>query len=207
MQIALFSLGLFFLSPILASPSSANLVGPVQPVVTDIASNLDSDYLRQPHTLKPSTTTITQPQLSEQTSLDGVTIQEPRKNRISIQQTPSSQRSEITVSLDSAQLSQPHTLTIRTAAQGQLSGQITLDGVTIRELRNNSASVDLAPYLSVGGSIIVEISGHYQPTTASVQVEFSGPNTAIAQQTRSQGLLAHTLVFEIHDSNGDGQLN
>ena len=72
MQIALFSLGLFCLSPILASPSSANLVGPVQPAVTDVAR--------------------------------------------------------------------------------------------------------------------VEISGHYQPTTASVQVEFSGPNTAIAQQTRSQGL-------------------
>lgn len=198
MQVALLSLGLFSLFPILALPSSANLVGQVQPVVTNVASNLDSDYLRQPHTLKPGTTATTQPQLSGQTTLDGVAIQEPRKNRISIEQTPSSQRSEITVSLDSAHLSQPHTLTISTDAQAQLSGQITLDGVTIRELRNNSASVDLAPYLSAGGRVIVEISGHYQPTTASVQVEFSGPNTAIAQQTRSRGLLAHTLVFEIH---------
>ena len=106
------------------------------------------------------------------------------------------QHQSTTVNLDSAQLSRPHTLEITADPGTRLSGQVRLNGETIRELRGRSISIDLRPYLS-GGEKIVEISGHYQPATASVRIEFAGPDTTIRQQTNGSGVLAQTLLFEI----------
>ncbi|NET37312.1 MAG: hypothetical protein F6K19_35695 [Cyanothece sp. SIO1E1] len=108
----------------------------------------------------------------------------------------SSQRQETTVNLDSANLRSPHTLEITATAGSRLSGQITVDGVVIQRLKQNRVVIDLAPYLAVGRKV-VEISGRYQPTTTSIQLEFSGPDTTIMQQTSGSGLLQQVLVFEV----------
>ena len=112
------------------------------------------------------------------------------------QHSQSSQYQRTTIDLDASELGQLHLLDISAAPGVRLSGQVIVDGIVIQELSSNRVSISLSPYLR-GGRKTVEILGRYQPARASVQVEFSSPNTTITQQTSGTGLLRHVFVFNM----------
>ena len=119
--------------------------------------------------------------------------------KISANTQPSSQSSQsqqTKINLEHAELKQPHLLEISADPGVRLTGRVTVNGILVQELRSNRVSINLSPYLR-GGRQTVEISGQYRPARASVQVEFSGPNTSITQQTSGSGQLNHVLVFDL----------
>ena len=107
-----------------------------------------------------------------------------------------SQSQQIILDLDVSDLKLSHLLEISAAPGVRLTGQVTVNGILIQELSSNWISINLSPYLRDGRQT-VEISGRYRPARAAVQIEFSGPDTTIIQQTSGSGLLSHLLVFHI----------
>ena len=108
----------------------------------------------------------------------------------------SSQTQQTKIDLERSDLKQPHLLEISADPGVSLTGRVTVNGILIQELRSNRVSINLSPYLQAGRQT-VEITGRYQPARASVQIEFSGPNTTITQQTSGSGQLNQVLVFDL----------
>ncbi|MCP2731137.1 hypothetical protein [Limnofasciculus baicalensis] len=89
---------------------------------------------------------------------------------------------QTTINLNSADLNQPHLLKISTnPAKTTLTGQIKLDDKIIQTIKNNYTEINLSPQLAPGKHTI-EISGNYNPTNATVQINFTGTNTQITHQ-------------------------
>ncbi|MDJ0703341.1 MAG: hypothetical protein QNJ46_08680 [Leptolyngbyaceae cyanobacterium MO_188.B28] len=107
-----------------------------------------------------------------------------------------SQSQQTKIDLERSDLKQPHRLEISADPGVRLRGRVTVNGVLVQELRSNRVAINLSPYLRRGRQT-VEISGRYQPASAAVQIEFSGPNSTITQQTSGSGLLNHVLVFNL----------
>ena len=95
------------------------------------------------------------------------------------------------VSLNSANLSQPHILKIESSAT-QLNGRIIVNGKLVKNLSNKTTKIDLSPYLSVGEHF-VEISANYAPKTSPIKVELNAPNNNLSQQTSGNGTLNYQL--------------
>jgi len=108
----------------------------------------------------------------------------------------STQAQETAITIDSASLGQPYILSLSASQGTQLTGQITLNGRVIQELKDNQASINLSPLLSKGRQEI-KISGNYQPVQSSVKVEFSGPGTQVTQLTSGNGILNQTLIIDV----------
>lgn len=108
----------------------------------------------------------------------------------------STQVQEIAITIDSASLRQPYILSLSASQGTQLTGQITLNGRVIQELKDNQASIDLSPLLSKGRQEI-KISGNYQPVQSSVKVEFSGSGTQVSQLASGNGILNQTLIISV----------
>jgi len=105
-----------------------------------------------------------------------------------------SQQTRINLSSDS--LRKPHILKVSTPTAGeQLTGQIKVDGRVVQSLKNNSTQINLSHLLSQGTHKI-EILGNY-PENSSVQVEFSGPNTQVVQQTAGSGTIRQILIVDV----------
>jgi len=108
----------------------------------------------------------------------------------------SMQTQETAITIDSASLAQPYTLSLSTSQGAQLTGQITLNGRVIQELKDNQASLNLSSLLSKGRQEI-KISGNYQPVNSSVKVEFLGPGTQVTQLASGNGILNQTLIIDV----------
>lgn len=98
-------------------------------------------------------------------------------------------------SLRATRLTQPYTLAVKATGRA-INAAVKVDGQTIKTLTSQSEAVNLSPYLSAGRHII-EISGTYSPTSASVQILLTGPGTQISQQVSGGGTLSQTLQISI----------
>lgn len=112
------------------------------------------------------------------------------------QHSSSSQAQSSTITIDAASLQEPNLLYVKGASNTTIEGQITIDGVVVKQLEGDTTSLNLSPYLS-SEKTKVEISGSYTPKSSSVKVEFIGPDTNVIQQTGGNGLLKQTLVIEV----------
>ncbi|MBW4621318.1 MAG: hypothetical protein KME17_18410 [Cyanosarcina radialis HA8281-LM2] len=108
------------------------------------------------------------------------------------------QMQRTTISLDAADLQEPHILKVSTnSSSGRLSEvKIKVDGRTISTAKNSPIELNLSPMLGRGKHTI-EILGNYSPGDSSVQIEFSGPGTQVSQQTSGNGAIAHTIVVDV----------
>ena len=86
-------------------------------------------------------------------------------------------------------------LKIQGSSGARLSGRIVLNGQTIKQLDRLPLDLDLESYLQPGLNTI-EVSGTYQPVTASVTLELEGPNTSLVQTTSGSGRLNQTFQFD-----------
>ena len=107
------------------------------------------------------------------------------------------QHQQTAITINGANLKAPHFLSITTAGSTQLVGEIAVNGVVVKNINNNQASVNLSPLLSTGINS-VEISGNYKPARDSVRIQFSGPGTKVTQQTSGNGILRETLIIAVH---------
>jgi hypothetical protein len=103
----------------------------------------------------------------------------------------SSQRQVNTITIDSADRSEPHILTLETTAV--LRGQVLIDGEVVATLESGSTSLDIAPYLRDREAISLEVMGTYTPGTAMLRMQFSGPGISISQQSSGIGRLQYQL--------------
>lgn len=109
----------------------------------------------------------------------------------------SSQVQESTVSLNADDLSQPHVLRIfAPQSSSSLSGSVSFNGRVIHSLRGRGTKINLSPYLRRGRNV-VKISGYSSPSSASVEVEFSGPGTHINQTSSGTGSLNQRIVLDV----------
>lgn len=100
------------------------------------------------------------------------------------------------ISVDSTNMSQPYILRISAPEGTQLTGQVTLNGRVITELKDNQTEINISPLLSKGTQTI-KISGTYQPAQSSVKIEISGPNTQLSQETSGYGILDQSLIINV----------
>jgi hypothetical protein len=108
------------------------------------------------------------------------------------------QMQRTTISLDAADLQEPHILKISTNSSGARFSavKIKVDGRTISTAKKSQIEIDLSPMLGRGKHTI-EIFGNYSPADSSVQIEFSGPGTQVSQQSSGNGAIAHTIVVDV----------
>jgi hypothetical protein len=102
------------------------------------------------------------------------------------------QRQTNTISLDRANLDEPHLLSVSVPAGGTLQGYIEIDGHTRVPLSTSSEFLDVSPYLSETITRIT-IVGSYSPPNAGVAIAFNGPNTVVQQQTAGTGRIHYQL--------------
>ncbi len=99
------------------------------------------------------------------------------------------------ITINSNDFKQPHLLKIDSLAK-QISGEITLNGRTIRKLTGNKTHINLAPYLTKGEHRL-EISLNYIPVASAVSISFSAPGTNMVQQGSGNGNLKHYLLITV----------
>jgi hypothetical protein len=109
----------------------------------------------------------------------------------------SQQTQETTINLDSNALKQPQTLSISSSQPlTQMTGDIKVNGKSIKKLSRNSTQINLAPSLKLGKNIVV-VSGRYSPANISVKFEFITPNSHVSQQVAGSGYINQTLVIKV----------
>ena len=109
-------------------------------------------------------------------------------------ETSASQTSVISIESDNLAQSDNPSITANQATE--ITGQITLNGKLIQDLKVNQALINLSPLLSKARQTI-KISGTYQPVQLPVKVEFSRPDTQVTQQTSGNGILDQTLIINV----------
>ncbi|MDB9524649.1 hypothetical protein PN498_01500 [Oscillatoria sp. CS-180] len=107
----------------------------------------------------------------------------------------SSQRQTNTITLDSADLSLPHELTIETSAA--LDGQIVINDESVLSLSTGTTTLDVAPYIADDGATTIELTGTYRPGNAVIKLQFEGPGISISQQSAGMGQLDYSLNLEV----------
>lgn len=102
------------------------------------------------------------------------------------------QRQTNTISLERANLDEPHLLSVSVPAGATLQGYIEIDDHTRVPLENNTAFLDVSPYLNEAITQVT-IVGSYSPASASVAIAFNGPNTVVQQQAAGTGRINYQL--------------
>lgn len=102
------------------------------------------------------------------------------------------QRQTNTISLERANLDDPHLLSVSVPAGVTLQGYIEIDDHTRVPLSSASEFLDVSPYLSESITRVT-IVGSYSPPSASVAIAFNGPNTVVQQQTGGTGRINYQL--------------
>ena len=105
-----------------------------------------------------------------------------------------------TVSIDRADLSQPHILRV----QGSTNDapirmeriQVKINGRVIKTIANNSLELNLAPMMQ-SGRYEVEISGSSPRLDDTISVNFTGKNTNVTQQFSGTGQLNQIIVINV----------
>jgi hypothetical protein len=102
------------------------------------------------------------------------------------------QRQTNTISLERANLDQPHLLSVSVPTGATLQGYIEIDGHTRVPLSNTSEYIDVGPYLTESITRVTVV-GSYSPTSAAVAIAFNGPDTVVQQQTVGTGQINYQL--------------
>lgn len=109
----------------------------------------------------------------------------------------SQQTQETTINLSANELKQPQTLSIRSSQSlTQMTGEIKVNGKSIKKLSRNFTQINLAPSLKLGKNIVV-LSGRYSPVNTSINVEFITPNNHVSQQVAGSGSIKQVLVIKV----------
>lgn len=131
----------------------------------------------------------------QQTSIQHTSGQGSYIRQSSIQTDPG-QTNKFVITLDSAKVRQPQILSVSSPKNTQFTGEITVNGKVIEQLKNKKISLDLSRFLLLGKNTI-EISGSYKPAKSLVKVEFSGPGNQVSQEIGGSGKLSQTLIVEV----------
>ena len=102
------------------------------------------------------------------------------------------QRQTNTISLDRADLDEPHLLSVSVPAGATLQGYIEIDGHTRVPLSHTPEVLDIGPYLGEAITRVI-ITGSYSPASAAVAIAFNGPNTVVQQQAAGTGRINYQL--------------
>jgi hypothetical protein len=104
------------------------------------------------------------------------------------------------VSVDRADLNQPHILRIQGTANDAPIRlrriEVKINGKTLRSIVNNSLELNLAPRLKTGRNE-VEISGTSAQPEDTISVNFTGKNTKVTQQFSGTGTIEQTLIINV----------
>jgi hypothetical protein len=102
------------------------------------------------------------------------------------------QRQTNIISLEGADLDEPHLLSINAPVGTILQASIAVDDHPPVPLKGNGELLDIRPYLRETITRIT-IVGTYSPATTVVTIGFSGPNTTVQQQTGGTGQIHYQL--------------
>jgi hypothetical protein len=104
------------------------------------------------------------------------------------------------VSVDRADLNQPHILRIQGTANDAPIRlrriEVKINGKAVRSISNNSLELNLAPRLKAGRNE-VEISGTSSQLEDTISVNFTGKNTKVTQQFSGTGTIEQTLIINV----------
>lgn len=103
------------------------------------------------------------------------------------------------INIKVADLSKNNTLTIskiNNLNQGDLTGEIKINGKKIQDLKGNETNINLSPQLEKGMNR-VEVIARYNPVNSSIKIEFSGSSTSLSQITSGGGTLNYNLVISV----------
>jgi hypothetical protein len=105
------------------------------------------------------------------------------------------QAQSTTISLDRANLRQPHILRIQGSGKMERI-DVKINGKLVKSIANGSIELDLAPMMTVG-SYQVEISGTSARPDDTISLTFTGTNTNITQQSSGAGIIKQMLVINV----------
>jgi hypothetical protein len=104
------------------------------------------------------------------------------------------------ISLDRADLSQPHLLRVKGSTNNtpvrMERVEVKINGKVVKTIANNSLELNLAPMLKAG-RYEVEISGTSQRLDDTISVNFTGKNTNVTQQFSGTGSIEQKLVIDV----------
>ena len=103
-------------------------------------------------------------------------------------------KQETTINLTKNDLNGDLLLKINTA--NNFAGNIKLNGKNIQKIEANSTEIHLLSLLQKGKNIL-EINSVQKSTGANLQVELTGTNTQISQESGGSGNIQHTLVINV----------
>jgi hypothetical protein len=110
------------------------------------------------------------------------------------------QAQSTTISLDRADLRQPHILRVQGFANNSpvkmARVAVRINGKLIKTIANNSLELNLAPMITVG-RYEVEISGTSSRSDGTISVKFTGKNTNVTQQVSGYGTIKQILFINI----------
>lgn len=105
-----------------------------------------------------------------------------------------------TVSIERADLTQPHLLRVQGLANNApirlQRVEVKVNGKVVKSIANNSLELNLAPLMKAGRNEI-EISGNSSQNEDTISVNFNGKNTNVSQQFSGTGNVKQTLVINI----------
>ncbi|PSB41793.1 hypothetical protein C7B77_27165 [Chamaesiphon polymorphus CCALA 037] len=106
-----------------------------------------------------------------------------------------------TVSIDRADLTEPHILRVRGLANNNAPIrlqriEVTMNGKLLRSIVNNSLELNLAPLMKTG-RYEIEISSNSPGVDGTISVNFTGKNTNVTQRFSGTGTLKQTLVINV----------
>ncbi len=105
-----------------------------------------------------------------------------------------------TVSLDRADLSQPHILRVRGSMNNTVIPMervdVKLNGKIVKSIANSSLELNLAP-LMTAGRYEVEVSGTTPQSDATISLNFTGTNTQVNQQSSGSGVIKQKLTINV----------
>jgi hypothetical protein len=106
-----------------------------------------------------------------------------------------------TVSIDRADLRQPHILRVRgsinNTAIPMQRVDVKLNGKVIKSIANSSLELNLAPLMMAKGRYEVEVAGTTNQSDVTISLKFTGPNTQVNQQSSGAGEIAQKLVINV----------
>jgi hypothetical protein len=105
-----------------------------------------------------------------------------------------------TVSIDRADLRQPHILKVQGSTNNSpirmKRVEIKINGKVVRTIANNSLELNIAPMMKAG-RYEVEISGISLRHNDTISVSFNGKNTNVTQQFSGSGRINQKLVINV----------
>jgi hypothetical protein len=104
------------------------------------------------------------------------------------------------VSVDRADLTQPHILRVQGSANDAPIRlrriEVKINGKALRSIVNNSLELNLAPRLKTGRNE-VEILGTSAQPEDTISVNFTGKNTKVTQQFSGSDTIKQTLIINV----------